>query len=129
MSYAKWGVVILCAVQGGYMLLDGARALVVGSYITPGSGDHAGELGPWARLVSAVNIPPESAGMKAAFVLFGALWLVVCAGIAAGSARAWSAGLVLSLATLWYAVPGTLISLAVMTLLLTPALRRAVGHE
>jgi len=27
---------------------------VVGSYLTPRSGEHAGQLGPWSRLVLAV---------------------------------------------------------------------------
>lgn len=52
-SWSRWVLVALCSVQGGYMVLDGARALAVGSYITPGSGEHAGRLGPWARLVDA----------------------------------------------------------------------------
>ncbi len=128
MSFLKWGVVVLGALQGGYMLLDGARALVVGSYITPGSGEHAGELGPWARLVAAVGIPPESTGMKAAFVVLGLLWLVVTVGIATAAPWSWPAGLILAVATLWYLVPGTLISVAVALLLLTPALRRALGQ-
>ncbi len=119
---------ILGALQGGYMLLDGARALVVGSYITPGSGEHAGELGPWARLVAAVGIPPESTGMRAAFVVLGLLWLVVSVGVAAAAPWSWPAGLILAVATLWYLVPGTLISVAVALLLLTPALRHALGR-
>ena len=128
MSSMKWGLVTLCALQGGYMLLDGVRALVVGSYITPGSGEHAGELGPWARVVAGAGVPPESTGMKATFVVLGALWLVLSAGIAVDSPWAWAAGLVLAVATLWYLVPGTLISLLVLGLLLTPAMRRPIGH-
>ena len=58
--------------RAAYMAFDGVRALVVGSYITPRSGEHAGQLGPWARVVRAVGIPPESTGMKAAFVVLGA---------------------------------------------------------
>jgi hypothetical protein len=34
----RWIAVALSAVQGGYMALDGVRALMVGSYITPRSG-------------------------------------------------------------------------------------------
>jgi ABC-type Fe3+ transport system permease subunit len=111
------------------MALDGVRALVVGSYFTPGSGEHAGELGPWARLVSAVGIEPESAGMKSAFVVFGAAWLTVAVGIAVQAEWAWVTGVVLAVGTLWYLVPGTVISVAVLVLLLTPAGRRALGRE
>ena len=38
----RWLTVLLCLLQGGYMLLDGCRALVVGTYITPSAGEHAG---------------------------------------------------------------------------------------
>ena len=115
----RWVAVVLCVVQGGYMALDGARALVVGRYITPGSGSHAGELGPWARLVAAVGIPPESTGMKVAFVVLGVLWLVVAAGLALGAGWAWGAGIAVAVAALWYLVPGTVISVVVLVLLLT----------
>jgi hypothetical protein len=128
-SFLRWLVVALCGVQGGYMVLDGGRALAGGGYITPGSGDHAGQLGPWARLVAAVGIPPESVGMKAAFVVLGLLWLALAIGVALGSPWAWVTGLVLSVGTLWYLAPGTVISLVVILLLLTPPVRRALGHE
>ena len=126
--FMRWGAVALCGLQGAYMLLDGARALVAGSYITPASGEHAGELGPWARIVAAVGVPPESTGMKVAFVVLGALWLVLGVGLAAGWPWALASGLLLAVATLWYLVPGTFISLLVLGLLLTPAMRRALGH-
>ena len=85
MAWARWLAVVLCAVQGGYMVFDGVRALVVGSYITPRSGEHAGQLGPWARIVRAVGIDPESTAMKAAFVVLGAAYLVASAAWAAGA--------------------------------------------
>jgi hypothetical protein len=114
----RWLIAALCLVQGGYMAFDGVRALVVGSYVTPRSGDHAGQLGPWARVVSAVGIPPESTGMKAAFVVLGVAWLVAATGLAAGVGWASVLGIVLAVATLWYLVPGTVISAAVLVLLL-----------
>jgi hypothetical protein len=124
----KWSTVLLCLLQGGYMLVDGARALVVGAYITPGSGEHAGQLGPWAWLVSLVGVEPESTGMKLVFVVLGGLWLVTGAGVAVGAGWSWTAGITLAVATLWYLVPGTVISVAVLALLLTPRLRRALGR-
>ena len=118
MAWARWMAVVLCAVQGGYMLFDGVRAFVVGSYLTPSSGEHAGELGPWARVVRAVGIPPESSGMKAAFVVLGAAYLVASAAWAAGAGWARGLALVLAVSTLWYLVPGTMISVAVLVLVL-----------
>ena len=127
--FLKWSTVILCVLQGGYMVFDGARALVVGAYITPGSGEQAGQLGPWARLVSLVGVEPESTGMKLAFVVLGVLWLILGPGVAMEAGWSWSAGLVLALATLWYLVAGTVVSVAVLVLLLTPQMRRALGRE
>jgi len=80
-----WSTAALCLLQGGYMLLDGVRALVVGAYITPSAGEHAGELGPWARLVALVGIEPESTGMKLVFVGLGVLWSGTGLGVAAGA--------------------------------------------
>jgi hypothetical protein len=117
----KWCAVVLCLLQGGYMLLDGCRALVVGTYITPGSGDHAGQLGPWARLVAMVGVEPESTQMKLGFVVLGVLWLALGLVVAAGADWSGALGVPLAVGTLWYLVPGTVISLAVLVLLLTPA--------
>ena len=77
----RWVAVVLCVLQGGFMALDGVRALLTGRYITPG-GDRAGELGPWSRLVSALGLAPESAVVKAVFVGYGVLWLVLAIGLA-----------------------------------------------
>ena len=118
---------MLCTVHGGYMLLDGGRALIVGSYITPGSGEHAGQLGPWARLVSLVGIEPESTAMKLVFVVLGVLWLTLAAAVVADARRAGTAGTALATCTLWYLVPGTVLSLCVLALLLAPGMRRATG--
>ncbi len=118
MAWARWLAVGLCAVQGGYMVFDGVRAFVVGSYLTPSSGQHAGQLGPWARVVRAIGIPPESAGMKAAFVVLGAGYLVASVAWASGAGWARWLGLALAVGTLWYLVPGTVISAAVIVLVL-----------
>jgi hypothetical protein len=118
MPWTTWVAVVLCAVQGGYMVFDGLRAFVVGSYVTPRSGPHAGRLGPWARLVRAVGIPPESSGMKAAFVVLGTGYLVASAAWALGAGWARWLGFALAVATLWYLVPGTFISVAVLVLVL-----------
>ncbi len=118
MGRLLWLAVVLCAVQGGYMVFDGVRAFVVGSYLTPARGEHAGQLGPWARLVRAVGIEPESTAMKTAFVVLGAAWLIAAAGLAFDLGWARPLGVVLAVGTLWYLVPGTALSVAVLILLL-----------
>jgi hypothetical protein len=118
MAGLRWLTVAICAVQGGYMVFDGVRALVVGSYLTPASGEHAGRLGPWARIVRAMGIEPESTGMKAAFVVLGSAWLAAAAALALDLGWARPLGVVLAVGTLWYLVPGTALSVAVLILLL-----------
>jgi hypothetical protein len=113
-----WIAVGLCVLQGGFMVADGTRALVTGSYFTPRSGEHAGRLGPWAGLVRKAGVLPESTGMKVTFLVLGVLWLAVAAGLAAGAGWAWVFGFLVSVLTLWYLVPGTVISVLVLVLLL-----------
>lgn len=90
------------------MTFDGMHALVVGDYVTPSSGPHAGELGPWSRIVSAIGIPPRSTAMKLIFVVYGSSWLSVALAWAVGARRARRAMLVAAVATLWYLPTGIL---------------------
>lgn len=117
-------IVILALVDAGYMVVDGGRALATGDYFTPSSGDHAGELGPWARVVSTVGVDPRSTGMKVLFVVYGVAWLAVVAAFAFGrSSWAWWAMACFAGGSIWYLIPGTMISVAVAALLAVPAVR------
>jgi hypothetical protein len=80
MHWLKWVVVALALVEGGWLAFDGGRALVVGDYVTPKSGQYAGQLGPWSKVVSAVGIEPRSALMKSIHLVLGVAWLgvIVC---------------------------------------------------
>lgn len=110
------GVVCLALGPGLFMTFDGVRALAVGDYLTPTTGDHAGQLGPWSSVVSAIGIAPRSTGMKVAFVLFGLGWLT--AAVAFLRRASWSRGALaaVAVATLWYLPVGTLISVLVLVL-------------
>jgi hypothetical protein len=66
--------------------------------------------------------------MKLAFAVLGVLWLALALGVVLGASWAWVLGLVLAVGTLWYLVPGTVLSLLVLVLLLTPPVRRALGR-
>jgi hypothetical protein len=55
-----WIVTALAVLAGGWMAFDGARALIVGDYVTPQEGEYAGELGPWAALLESVGLEPRS---------------------------------------------------------------------
>jgi hypothetical protein len=113
----RFALLAIAFLIGGWLVFDGARALVVGDYITPRAGDAAGQLGPWSRVISAVGFEPRSRLIKWVHVVLGALWL--CAGgwfFINGSSG--GVGLiVMSVCTLWYLPIGTVLSLAEMVLL------------
>lgn len=123
MHWLGWVVVALALIEGGWLAFDGAHALVVGDYVTPSSGRHAGQLGPWARVVAAVGIEPRSTLMKSIHLGLGAAWLVVMVCFALGLPWAWWGMLVCAVLGLWYLPFGTVLSLLQIVLLLLPAVR------
>ena len=108
MIWVRITVLVLGLIEGAWMTFDGARALKVGDYVTPSSGAHAGQLGPWHHIVSAVGISPRSTAMKLLFVAYGISWLTITFGFARGATWGWLAMVVASVATLWYLPVGTL---------------------
>lgn len=123
MHWAGWTVVALVAVTGGWMLFDGLHALVTGDFVTPDGGTHAGQLGPWAHLVSGIGLDPRSLLVKWVFIGYAAMYLASGAAFAAGWAGAWRAAAALAVLGLWYLPFGTVANLAVAALLLSPSLR------
>jgi hypothetical protein len=85
MTWVRIALVALGLVEGAWMTFDGTRALKVGDYVTPSSGAHAGQLGPWNYVVRAVGIPPRSTAMKVIFVVYGLSWLVIAIGVGSTS--------------------------------------------
>lgn len=117
-SRHRWIAAVLAVVLGGWLVFDGTRALVIGDYLTPSTGPHAGELGPWAKLVAAVGIEPRSTMVKALHVGLGLAWLVTAICLMARRPQASRALLGCALASLWYLPFGTLISVIEISLLL-----------
>ncbi len=122
----RWVIVVIALVAAGWLLFDGVYAIISGDYVTPSSGPHAGQLGPWSRLFDAVGIDPRSPLVKWLHVVIGAGWLGSIVWFALRARGAWVAMLVGAVAGLWYLPFGTLISLVVIGLLFLPAVRR--GH-
>ena len=122
-----WIVVGLVVLNAGWMLFDGARALIVGDYITPKTGAHAGQLGPWSKVVEAVGIDPRSTLMKSVFVIYGAAFLAVLAAFTLGASWAWMGMIVVAVLGLWHLPFGTLINVVVIALLQLPTLRGIPG--
>jgi hypothetical protein len=117
-SSLKWSIVALSCFEAGWMLFDGTRALIVGDYVTPSTGEHAGRLGPWTGIVAAVGIEPRSTLMKLVFVVYGAAWLAAVACFALDHRWAREAMLVAAVGSLWYLWVGTVTSAIVIVLLL-----------
>ena len=100
------------------MTFDGVRALTIGDYVTPRTGAHAGQLGPWTYVVSAVGIPPRSTAMKVVFIGFGLSWLVIAFASWRGESWASNAMIAFAAATLWYLPVGTVVGLVQIAMLL-----------
>lgn len=113
----KWIITLLVLLTAGYMLFDGAHALIVGDYITPTNGEYAGQLGPWAGLVASIGIDPHSTFMKVVFVAYGFSTLAVLAGFVTQQSWGRSALLVMAVLGLWYLPFGTAINIIVLMLL------------
>ncbi len=103
----KWAVVFLAVLNFGFMTYDGSRASIKGDFIRPGSGEYAGQLGPWSTLAQRVGIDPESALMKTIFVCWGLLGLALTICYALGLGWAWKGLLILNILSLWYLWAGT----------------------
>jgi len=122
-------LVTLALIEGLWMTFDGMRALVVGDYLTQPTGPHAGELGPWTRVVSAVGIPPRSTTMKVIFVVYGASWLAIALGLWVGAKHAWLGMLVAAVATLWYLPSGPLFGIVQIAVFAVVESRRDVTRQ
>ena len=122
MPFIRGIIVVLALLQGGWMLLDGSRALIVGEYFTFQSraGQRGSELGPWHSVVEAVGIQPKSTLMKGIFVAYGLL--EITAAVYFIRRKPWSRALMLivALGSLWYlgiATPLTLTQIILLVLL------------
>ncbi|HLG40333.1 MAG TPA: hypothetical protein VI461_11725 [Chitinophagaceae bacterium] len=106
----KWIIVLLAILNFGFMAFDGSRALIKGDYIRPKSGEYAGQLGPWSKLVKKTGINPESTAMKSIFLLWGLTGLIITACYIFNISWAWKAMIIANIFSLWYLVPGTISS-------------------
>ena len=125
MHWLGWIVALLAFLEGGWFAFDGAKALATGDYVTPKTGQYAGQLGPWSKAVEAVGIAPRSTLMKTIFVIYGLVWVAIVIGFVLGAKWAWWAMLIAAVGALWYLPFGTLLSVMQVILLLLPPLRNA----
>lgn len=111
MTWLRVLIVVLALVEASWMSFDGTRALVVGDYVTPRSGAHAGQLGPWHYVVSAVGIPPRSTAMKTLFLVYGVCWFFIVIAFVRGTSWAATGMLIAAVGSLWYLPIGTVFSI------------------
>jgi len=119
-SWTSWLSILLMAGIAAWMIYDGTRAMIIGEYVTPQSGEFASKLGPWAFVAQMIGIDPYSIWMKLIFVFQGLITLTVIALFLLNKPHAWTGLLLAMLLGMWYLPFGTLINLiALMLLLLT----------
>lgn len=109
MRWVEWVIAGLAVIVAGWFVFDGLRAFIVGDYVTPTTGEYAGQLGPWSRLVSAIGIDPRSTLMKSIFVLYGGIWLGIIVCFLLRKPWAPTAMLVAAIGSLWYLPFGTVL--------------------
>ena len=102
-------LVIVAIAEGGFMLADGVRNLLTGSYF------GGGALGPWSSLVAATGLDPHHFG--AVFVVLGLIWLGALVGLLTGASWGWWASLAVGVLTLWYMPVGTVLAVVWLGLL------------
>jgi hypothetical protein len=113
----KWFIVLLAAVNAGYMTYDGCRALIAGDYLRPKTGEYAGQLGPWHKVAEKIGIDPMGTFMKSLFVFFGLAGIFVTVAFAMGTAWSWKAMLIFNIAASWNLFFGTASSVLQIILL------------
>src|SRR6266851_8195865 len=101
---------ILSFVLGAWLVFDSARKLVTGYY----TGEQTIGLGPWAIIVSAIGVRP--ADMALPFLFLGVLWIVNGIIVLLGSSTRYERAIAISIVTLFYAIPGTIVSIITITL-------------
>jgi hypothetical protein len=109
-SVTTSAISILSFILGGWLTFDGTRKLVTGYY----TGEQTMGLGPWATLVSAIGIRPSD--MAFPFLFLGVLWTVNGIIVLLGSGTRYERTIAISIVTLFYALPGTIVGLVTIVL-------------
>ncbi len=118
MTWTGWVAVVLIALTAGWVLFDGTRALIVGDYVTPKTGEYAGQLGPWVGAVKAIGIEPRSTLMKSVFVVYGLAALAISVCFIVGLPWARATLIVIAILGSWYLPVGTVANLIALILLI-----------
>ncbi len=110
---------ILSFILGAWLVFDGTRKLVTRYY----TGEQTIGLGPWATVVTAIGLRPSD--MAFPFLFLGVLWIVNGAIVLLASSARYERTIAISIVTLFYAIPGTIVGIITITLSLRE--RRLAG--
>ena len=102
----RYLLLVLSLINGIWMLVDGAYAILNGKYIGPE------KPGPWASLVSLSGVDVFKLGPL--FVAYGLAWIGFAVALWLDRSWAKTFGIILAALTLWYLPFGTLISIIVI---------------
>jgi len=111
---------ILSLILGAWLVFDGTRKLVTGYY----TGEQAIGLGPWATIVTAIGVQP--ADMALPFLFLGVIWIVNGIIVLLGANTRYERAIAISIVTMFYALPGTLVG--AVTILLSLRERKLLGR-
>jgi hypothetical protein len=103
-------IIILSLIIGGFMLIDGIYVMTKGKYIGPP------KPGPWAELFYKFDVNVFKLGPL--FISYGIVWIAFLIGVLTNQNWAYMLGIIISIASLWYLPIGTLISIAVLMILI-----------
>jgi len=117
-SLATFTIAILSFILGAWLIFDGARKLLTGYY----TGEQTIGLGSWATIVSALGVRP--ADMAFPFVFLGILWIVNGIIVLLGANTKYERTIAISIVTLFYTPPGTLVG--ILNIVLSLREKRAV---
>lgn len=104
-------IAVLSFINGSFMLTDGIYCFIKGKYIGPE------KPGPWANLFYKLNI--DVFKLSPLFIIFGIAWLLFIFSLYTNQSLTFLLGIIISIATLWYIPFGTIISIAILIILLT----------
>jgi len=114
---------ILSLILGAWLVFDGTRKLVTGYY----TGEQTIGLGPWATLVSVIGVRPSD--MAFPFLFLGVLWIVNGVIVLLGSSARYERTIAISIVTLFYAIPGTIVGIITITLSLRERMLRGFAED
>jgi hypothetical protein len=114
---------ILSLILGAWLVFDGTRKLVTGYY----TGEQTIGLGPWATLVSVIGVRPSD--MVFPFLFLGVLWIVNGVIVLLGSSARYERTIAISIVTLFYAIPGTIVGIITITLSLRERMLRGFAED